>query len=191
VLDLAAGAGGKSLALAAEMENRGEIVACDIDGKRLFALEPRATRAGVSIIQTHVIRGPAPEGPYDLVFVDAPCSGTGVWRRQPELRTRLTESRLAELVTVQDRLLDQAAPRVRPGGRLVYATCSVLPRENEDRIAAFQARHPRFRIQNAAALWRGAGAATGLPNSDDFFHASPYVTATDGFFAGVFVLPHI
>jgi 16S rRNA (cytosine967-C5)-methyltransferase len=189
VLDLAAGAGGKSLALAAEMENRGEIVACDIDGKRLFALDPRATRAGVSIIRTHVLRGPAPEGPFDLIFVDAPCSGTGVWRRQPELRMRLTEDRLTELVTVQNRLLDQAAARVRPGGRLVYATCSVLPCENEDRLAAFHARHPRFRAQNAAALWRQTGAATGLFSPDDFFRASPYVTGTDGFFAGVFVLP--
>jgi 16S rRNA (cytosine967-C5)-methyltransferase len=189
VLDLAAGAGGKSLALAAEMENRGEIDACDIDGKRLAGLEPRATRAGVSIIRTHVLRGVAPQGPYDLVFVDAPCSGTGVWRRQPELKMRLTEGRLAELVAVQDRLLDQAAVRVRPGGRLVYATCSVLPRENEDRLAAFHARHPLFRIQNAAALWRETGAATGLSSPDDFFHASPYVTGTDGFFAGVFVLP--
>lgn len=189
ILDLAAGAGGKSLALAAEMENRGEIVACDIDGKRLFALEPRAARAGISIIQTHVLRGPAPSGPFDMVFVDAPCSGTGVWRRQPELRMRLTEDRLAELVAVQDRLLDQAAARVRPGGRLVYATCSILPRENEDRLAAFCARHPRFRAQNAAALWGQTGAATGLQSPDDFFHASPYVTGTDGFFAGIFVLP--
>lgn len=189
VLDLAAGAGGKSLALAAEMDNRGEIVACDIDGRRLAALEPRAIRAGVSIIRAHVLRGPAPDGPFDLVFVDAPCSGTGVWRRQPELRTRLTEGRLTELVAIQDRLLDQAAARVRPGGRLVYATCSILPRENEDRLAAFQTHHPRFRLQNAANLWRETGAATGLPSPDDFFHASPYVTGTDGFFAGVFVLP--
>lgn len=189
VLDLAAGAGGKSLALAAEMENRGEIVACDIDGRRLAALEPRATRAGVSIIRVHILRGRPPEGPFDLVFVDAPCSGTGVWRRQPELRMRLTEDRLAELVAVQDRLLDQAAARVRPGGRLVYATCSILPRENEDRLAAFSARHPRFRRQSVADLWRETGAATGLLTPDDFFHASPYATGTDGFFAGVFVLP--
>lgn len=188
VLDLAAGAGGKSLALAAEMDNRGEIIACDIDGRRLAALEPRASRAGVSIIRTNVLRGPAPEGPFDLVFVDAPCSGTGVWRRQPELRMRLSEGRLTELVAIQDRLLDQAATRVRPGGRLVYATCSLLPRENEDRVAAFRSRHPQFHVQNAVRLWQQTGAATGLSSPDDFFHASPYVTGTDGFFAGVFVL---
>lgn len=189
VLDLAAGAGGKSLALAAEMQDCGKIVACDIDGRRLVGLEPRAIRAGVSIIQVHVLRGSPPEGPYDLVFVDAPCSGTGIWRRQPELRMRLTEDRLAELVAVQNQMLNQAAAHIRPGGRLVYATCSVLPCENEGRLAAFQGRHPQFRIQNAADLWRETGAATGLPSPDDFFHASPYVTGTDGFFAGVFVLP--
>lgn len=188
VLDLAAGAGGKSLALAAEMENRGEIVACDIDGKRLFALEPRAARAGVSIIRSHVLRGEPPEGPFDLVFVDAPCSGSGVWRRQPELKTRLTDNRLAELASLQDRLLDQAAARVALGGRLVYATCSILPRENEERLAAFRARHPQFRVENATALWRAAGGEMALPTPDDFFHASPYVTGTDGFFAGVLVL---
>ncbi len=188
VLDLAAGAGGKSLALAAEMENRGEIVACDIDGKRLFALEPRAARAGVSIIRSHVLRGEPPEGPFDLVFVDAPCSGSGVWRRQPELKTRLTDNRLAELASLQDRLLDQAAARMALGGRLVYATCSILPRENEERLAAFRARHPQFRVENAPALWRAAGGEMALPTPDDFFHASPYVTGTDGFFAGVLVL---
>jgi 16S rRNA (cytosine967-C5)-methyltransferase len=188
VLDLAAGAGGKSLALAAEMQNRGEIVACDIDGKRLFALEPRAVRAAASIIRSHVLRGEPPQGPFDLVFVDAPCSGSGVWRRQPELKTRLTENRLAELASLQDRLLDQGASRVAPGGRLVYATCSILPRENEDRLAAFRVRHPRFRLANAAALWREAGGDMALPTPDDFFRASPYVTGTDGFFAGVLML---
>jgi 16S rRNA (cytosine967-C5)-methyltransferase len=188
VLDLAAGAGGKSLALAAEMENRGEIVACDIDGKRLFALEPRAQRAGISIIHSHVLRGEPPQGPFDLVFVDAPCSGSGVWRRQPELKTRLTESRLAELASLQDRLLDQAATRVAPGGRLLYATCSILPRENEDRLVAFRARHPQFRLLNARVLWEEAGGEMALPTPDDFFRASPYVTGTDGFFAGVLVL---
>lgn len=188
VLDLAAGAGGKSLALAAEMDNRGEITACDIDGKRLFALEPRAVRAGASIIRTHVLRGEPPQGPFDLVFVDAPCSGSGVWRRQPELKTRLTENRLAELASLQDRLLDQAATRVAPGGRLLYATCSILPRENEDRLAAFRARHPRFQLANAGAIWRETGGEMALPTPDDFFRASPYVTGTDGFFAGVLVL---
>ena len=186
VLDLAAGSGGKSLAFAAEMQNRGEILACDIDGKRLFALEPRAVRAGASIIRPHVLRGPPPDGPFDLVFVDAPCSGSGVWRRQPELKWRLTESRLAELTSLQDHLLEQAATRLAPGGRLVYATCSILPCENAVRVAAFRARHPGFRLANAATLWRDIGTGIDLPTPDDFFRASPYVTGTDGFFSGRF-----
>lgn len=189
VLDLAAGAGGKSLAFAAEMENQGDILACDIDGKRLFALEPRAKRAGASIIRSHVLRGASPEGGFDLVFVDAPCSGTGVWRRQPELRSRLSESRLAELVSLQDKLLDQGAACVAPGGRLVYATCSILPRENEARVAAFLARHPRFVLRQAAGAWRAISPQTALPGPDDFFRASPYVTGTDGFFAAILDLP--
>jgi len=185
VLDLAAGAGGKSLALAAEMKNQGEIVASDVDGRRLSALDPRAIRAGVSIIRPLLLQGQEPDGLFDLVFVDAPCSGTGIWRRQPELRGRLTQSWLAELCSTQDRLLDLAATRLKAGGRLVYATCSVLPAENEDRLAAFLARHPGFRLVNAAAIWRETGASGDLPTPDDFFRASPYVTGTDGFFAGI------
>ena len=100
----------------------------------------RAVRAGVSIIKTLPLDHGQPAGCFDLVLVDAPCSGTGTWRRQPELRWRLTPGWLAALTETQDKLLDQAASLVRPGGRLVYATCSVLPVENQDRIAAFQAR---------------------------------------------------
>jgi 16S rRNA (cytosine967-C5)-methyltransferase len=161
VLDLAAGAGGKSLALAAMMENKGEIVAHDIRPEALAELERRAARAGASIIRT----ARAPEGAFDIVLVDAPCSGTGTWRRQPELRWRLTPERLTELMTTQDALLARAAKHAR--GRLIYATCSVLPCENEDRIAAFLALHPEF-------------AAEAAP-----FRASPLSTGTDGFFAAV------
>ncbi|HVP83566.1 MAG TPA: RsmB/NOP family class I SAM-dependent RNA methyltransferase [Rhizomicrobium sp.] len=187
VLDLAAGAGGKSLALASEMKNRGKIVACDIDERRLAALRPRALRAGASIIDTHVLKREPPDGLFDLVFVDAPCSGTGVWRRQPELRGRLTPARLTDLMSIQDRLLDQAAAKVGPAGRLVYATCSILPCENEDRVMAFLSHHPGFRLSNVGAIWRETGGAVDLPLPDDFFRASPYVTGTDGFFVGVLV----
>ncbi len=200
VLDLAAGAGGKSLALAATMNNDGEIVAEDVREVALEELERRAKRAGVSIISTRLprpreageragVRGrlqraqlstpphpdPLPhmrvgEGDsfdFDLVLLDAPCSGTGTWRRQPELRWRLTPERLAELIATQDELLARAAARVKPGGRLVYATCSVLPCENEDRIARFLKSHPGFSA------------------SGDAFRASPLSTGTDGFFAAV------
>ena len=178
VLDLAAGAGGKSLALAAAMQNQGEIVACDVRGEALFELEKRAARAGATIIKTLPLDHGQPEGVFDLVLVDAPCSGTGTWRRQPELRWRMTPGWLAALTETQDKLLDQAAGLVRPGGWLVYATCSVLPVENQDRVAAFQARYPGFVPVNLAGNW-GSNRPPGLGLD---FRASPAKTGTDGFY---------
>lgn len=161
VLDLAAGAGGKSLALAAAMENKGEIVACDIRKAALAELSRRAARAGAAIIRTHLL-GDLPDGPFDLVLLDAPCSGSGTWRRQPELKWRLTAGRLTELCALQDRILGQAAGFRAP---MVYATCSILVRENQDRAEAFLKAHPYF-----------SRSGTG-------FHASPAATASDGFYA--------
>jgi 16S rRNA (cytosine967-C5)-methyltransferase len=163
VLDFTAGAGGKTLALAAAMENKGEIVASDIRGEALFELSRRADRAGAGIIKTHLL-GPLPQGPFDLVLLDAPCSGSGTWRRQPELKWRLTPERLTGLCTLQDQLLEQAAGF---RARLVYATCSILRCENEDRVMAFLAAHPDFSRTLAD------------------FHASPAVTGSDGFYASV------
>jgi 16S rRNA (cytosine967-C5)-methyltransferase len=169
VLDLAAGAGGKSLALAAAMRNQGEIIACDIRGAALVELERRATRAGAAIIRTCLLGAPPlldmPEGSFDLTFVDAPCSGSGTWRRQPELKWRLTREQLAQRMTVQDDLLAKAAAVTT--GRLVYATCSILPCENQDRVDAFLMTHPAF--------------VRARPD----FHASPAATASDGFYAAV------
>lgn len=181
VLDLAAGAGGKTLALAAAMKNAGEITAHDIDEGRLRQIAPRAIRAGITIIQAHA--GPTPpRRPYDLVLLDAPCSGSGTWRRQPENKWRLTSARLDELNALQDMLLDQAAARAAGKARLVYATCSILPRENEDRVAAFLARHPGFAVVPAQSAWSDAPAPPGLA---EFFHASPLSTGTDGFFTAI------
>ncbi len=178
ILDLAAGAGGKALALAADMENVGEIVAADIHRGRLLQIGPRAARAGVTIIHTAM-----PEGLFDAVFVDAPCSGSGTWRRQPEQKWRLTPARLAELLAVQDRLLEQGAKHVRPGGRLIYATCSLLACENEDRIAAFLARRSDFACRPAAEAWGDAPP----PGMAKYFRASPAATGTDGFFTAILV----
>lgn len=178
VLDLAAGAGGKSLAFAAAMGNAGEIAACDVRGEALLELEKRAGRAGVTIIETLPLEHMQPSGWFDAVFVDAPCSGTGTWRRQPELRWRLTPDRIAYLMSVQDRLLDQAAGLVRPGGQLFYATCSILPCENQDRVVAFQARHPGFGLLDLAEHW----GPTPPPGLGQDFRASPASTGTDGFF---------
>jgi len=182
VLDLAAGAGGKALALCAIMENRGEIVACDVDARRLQRLEPRAERAGASIIRCELVRAEPPSGPFEIVFVDAPCSGSGIWRRQPELKWRLTAERLAELTAAQDGLLDQAAQRA--DRRIVYATCSVLTCENEERVEAFLARHQEFAVRPAAEIWAAIGAAP-MPGMGTVFRASPLSTGTDGFFAAV------
>ncbi len=179
VLDLAAGAGGKALALAAQMENRGEIVAADIAPGRLAQIGPRADRAGAAIIRTDS----APQGAFDVVLVDAPCSGSGAWRRQPEQKWRLTPARLAELLQIQDSLLDRAAAHVGAGGRLVYSTCSLLPCENEHRVAAFLDRTPGFAAIPAAALWHGSAQLP--PGMGEFFVASPYAGGMDGFFAAV------
>jgi 16S rRNA (cytosine967-C5)-methyltransferase len=181
VLDLAAGAGGKALAMAAIMQNQGRILAFDDKAERLAPLAERAARAGVSIIAPAEGRGgPAwGHGKFDIVFLDAPCSGTGTWRRQPELRWRLTPERLAELTGIQDWLLDDAARHTAPGGLVLYATCSILPVENQDRVAAFLARQPEFSLVNLADGWRG----TLPPGLAGDFRASPARTGTDGFFA--------
>ncbi len=178
VLDIAAGAGGKSLTLAALMQNKGKIVASDVRAAALHELERRAMRAGVTIIDTH-----PPDGAFDVVLLDAPCSGTGTWRRQPELRWRLTPERLTELRTTQDALLKQAAKYVKPGGRLVYATCSILPSENEDRVAAFLERDDDFEPIPAAGVWRETVGTEPPPGLGEYFRALPHSIRTDGFFA--------
>ncbi len=177
VLDLAAGTGGKTLALAAAMENKGELCAADIAPARLEQLKARAERAGAAV---RICKKP-PEGPFDLVLVDAPCSGTGTWRRQPELRWRITPERLKELTGLQDELLDRAAGLVGPKGRLVYATCSVLPCENGERVEGFLKRHEDFAVVTAASLWPGEPP----PGMTRFFKGAPHTAGTDGFFAAV------
>jgi len=184
VLDLAAGAGGKSLALAAEMQNRGAILAFDSDPLRLKQIGPRARRAGATIITATSKRG-GPEwgkGKFDLVLVDAPCSGSGSWRRNPETKWRLTPDRLRELTQLQAWLIDDGARHTKPGGRLVYATCSILPCENEDMIDSFLARNGGFRISSAAEIWRAAWGCDPPPGVGNYFRTTPRKTGTDGFF---------
>jgi 16S rRNA (cytosine967-C5)-methyltransferase len=119
------------------------------------------------------------------VLVDAPCSGTGTWRRQPELRWRLTPEKLVAYMSTQDRLLEEAAMRVRAGGRLIYATCSLFPCENEDRIEAFLSRHTEFAIRPCAEVWRESVDTVAPKGMAQFFRASPRITGTDGFFTCV------
>jgi 16S rRNA (cytosine967-C5)-methyltransferase len=151
-------------------------------------LGPRARRAGAEIIAATGKRGDPRwgDGMFDIVLVDAPCSGSGTWRRTPELKWRLTRERLQGLIGLQTRLIDEGARHTAPGGRLVYATCSLLPSENEDVIAAFLARHPDFRRLAVQDIWQGMGLAA-VPGMAEDFHASPLRTGTDGFFVSVLV----
>lgn len=189
ILDLAAGAGGKALALAAEMNNEGEILAFDDLAERLKPLPERAARALASCIRIARKRG-GPlwgNGKFDAVLVDAPCSGTGTWRRQPELRWRVTAELLSAVGKTQAWLLDDAARHAKEGGRIIYATCSLLACENEDRVDDFLTRHPEFQIAPAAAIWRDVTGAPPPPGMNQFFKASPRSTGTDGFFAAVLI----
>ena len=152
VLDYCAGGGGKTLALAAAMEGRGRLLAWDVNPRRMSDLPDRARRAGAAV-QVLDTPGIARLGPVcDLVLVDAPCSGTGAWRRKPEGKWRVTPEEIAGFPPLQDGILDAAAAHVRPGGLLVYATCSLLIEENEARATAFAARHPGWRAESARRL---------------------------------------
>ncbi|MFN3389730.1 MAG: RsmB/NOP family class I SAM-dependent RNA methyltransferase [Allosphingosinicella sp.] len=180
VLDLCAGAGGKTLALAAEMADEGRLFASDTDRSRLSRMAPRLQRAGVSIAETILLNPNAErdalallKGACDLVLVDAPCSGTGTWRRNPELRWRLTPDRLERLVKLQAYLLDLAAELVRPGGILVYAVCSLLEEEGRGQAEAFGARSGL--VPEAPAIEGGRAAGPGLI-------LTPGHDGTDGFF---------
>ncbi len=146
VADVCAGAGGKTLALAAQMENAGQIYAHDIDRNRLAPIFDRLKRAGARNVQVRPAGATLEDlaGKLDLVLVDAPCTGSGVWRRRPDAKWRLRPNALAARRADQAQALDRAAPLVKPGGLLLYATCSVLPEENEDQALAFLARTPGF-----------------------------------------------
>jgi 16S rRNA (cytosine967-C5)-methyltransferase len=185
VLDLCAGGGGKTLALAGAMENTGQIYAYDSDARRLTDTIRRAERAGVRNLQVRTPAKPEPlkglDGRMDVVFVDAPCSGTGSWRRHPDTKWRLTPETLARRTTDQDLVLDQATAFVKPGGRIVYVTCSVLPEEDEDRVAAFLTRHPDFAVKPATDDPTLAKFLT----PDQFLRLSPRTSRTDGFFVAV------
>lgn len=188
VVDLCAGAGGKALMLAAAMANEGALLACDVERARLQRLVPRAARADATIIET-LLLDPGREaerlggwqGSADAVLVDAPCSGTGTWRRNPEARWRLTPARLAQLAETQRHVLGVAAPLVRPGGALVYVVCSLLDGEGADQVARFLADHPGW---DAEPLTLPAGRAHGAG-----LRLDPAHDGTDGFFVARLLAP--
>jgi 16S rRNA (cytosine967-C5)-methyltransferase len=205
VIDLCAGAGGKTLALAAAMENRGQIYATDLDKRRLAPIHARLARAGVRNVQ---VRTPGSfratkagadsggdvladlNGRADLVMIDAPCTGTGAWRRNPDAKWRIRPGALAERIKEQEAVLERAAALVKPGGRIAYVTCSVLAEENGDRVGAFIAHHPEFSAEKPADVVKVLGERAYL-----FLHAvltsnegllmTPRRTETGGFFVSV------
>lgn len=187
VCDFCAGAGGKTLALAAQMENKGQLVACDVLDKRLERSAVRLRRAGVHNVTRRPLsseRDPwvkRHKGTFDRVLVDAPCSGSGTWRRNPEARWRLGEADLAELLALQSSILESAARLVRPGGRLVYATCSLLREENEQQVEAFLSRSSDFSLIPLTQLW--SELLDGAPPVEGpMLRVSPALHGTDGFF---------
>lgn len=184
VADVCAGGGGKTLALAAAMQNKGQIFAHDVDGRRLAPLKERLERAGVRNAQ---IRAPMRTkdalgdlvGRMDLVLVDAPCTGAGTWRRSPDSKWRLRPNAMAKRLEEQRAALAMAAPLVRPGGRLMYVTCSVLPEENEDQAAAFLAAYADFAPVGLNIDFPAHARAVGL-------QMTPLITGCDGFYAAAF-----
>jgi 16S rRNA (cytosine967-C5)-methyltransferase len=184
VADYCAGAGGKTLAIAQTMRNKGHIVACDVSAPRLEGAIKRLRRAGVHNAEQHLLT-PGDKWTkrqarkFDRVLVDAPCTGTGTWRRNPDARLRLRETDLAEILPKQAAILDQAQKLVKPGGRLIYATCSLLDDENRMQVEAFLARYPNF-FRAAVDL------PAGLEGPD--LELSPRRHGTDGFYAAVMEL---
>jgi len=186
VLDFCAGGGGKTLAMAAAMHNKGQVHAYDADRKRLAPIIERLKRAGTHNVQVHdAVSGiAAMRGRFDRVLVDAPCTGTGTWRRRPDTKWRLTPRNLEERVSQQREALAEAAAYVRPGGELVYVTCSLLPEENDAQVEAFCTAHDEFEIVPALETWnRLLGTANTQPRSNGrTITLSPATTDTDGFF---------
>jgi len=196
VVDYCAGGGGKTLGLAQAMKGQGKLVASDVVNKRLENIRPRLQRAGVEAELVLIGQNGGGledlNGQADLVFVDAPCSGSGTWRRRPEDAWRLTAEEVEKLHGLQVRILSQATKLVKPGGRLVYVTCSMLARENEASVDAFEAANPDFRpvpvadVLSAPQLSQAAQAKFAELASGARLRLSPASADTDGFFAAVY-----
>ena len=195
VVDLCAGAGGKTLALAAAMENRGQIYATDLDKRRLAPIHARLERAGARNVQVRTPTGRGDiladlAGRADLVMIDAPCTGTGAWRRNPDAKWRIRPGALAERLNEQQAVLERAATLVKSGGRIAYVTCSVLAEENNDQVGSFLARHPDFSVEKPADVAKVLGEraylfARAALISDQGLLMTPRRTDTDGFFVSM------
>jgi 16S rRNA (cytosine967-C5)-methyltransferase len=195
VIDLCAGAGGKTLALAAMMQGKGRLIATDHDKRQLAPIHERLSRAGVHNAEIRTPKGEADplsdiQGSADLVVIDAPCTGTGTWRRNPDAKWRMRPGALEIRLKDQAEVLERAAKMVKPGGRIAYITCSVLQPENGEQVRGFVARHPEFAVvppeQTAGVLWDKAEAfAEAALASPEGWLMTPRRTGTDGFFVSV------
>jgi len=195
VIDLCAGAGGKTLALAAMMQGKGRLIATDHDKRQLAPIHERLSRAGVHNAEVRAPKGPGEplsdiKASADLVLIDAPCSGTGTWRRNPDAKWRMRPGALEIRLKDQVEVLDRASAMVKPGGRIAYITCSVLSEENGEQVRSFIARHPEFAVvppeQTAGVLWDKADAfAAAALKSAEGWLMTPRRTGTDGFFVSI------
>ena len=190
VIDLCAGGGGKTLALAALMKNEGQIFASDSDIRRLAPIHERLARAGVTIVEVRTPKAKADaltdlNGTADLVLVDAPCTGSGTWRRNPDAKWRVRPGSLSPRITDQANVLDRAVALTRPGGRIVYITCSVLPQENDEAVAGLLARHKGWHKTDPRRMLASAGMAhlaDALRVTTYGLQMTPSRTGTDGFY---------
>jgi 16S rRNA (cytosine967-C5)-methyltransferase len=191
VVDFCAGAGGKTLALAAGMANRGKLVACEVSAHRLERAGRRLRRAGVSNVERRSLTGERDKwvkhhkDSFDRVFVDVPCLGTGTWRRNPDAKWRSRPKDLIELVERQQQILRSAARLVRPGGRLIYATCSVLRDEDEAQAEDFLAAETDFALLPVAHVWAETIGGS-APGAEHYLRLTPARHGTDGFFVAIF-----
>lgn len=194
VIDLCAGAGGKTLALAAMMQGKGRLIATDHDKRQLAPIYERLSRAGVHNCDVRTPKGPndtlSDIHGADLVLIDAPCTGTGTWRRNPDAKWRMRPGALEVRLKDQIAVLDRGADLVKPGGRIAYITCSVLPPENNEQVRAFVARHPEFAVvppaQVMGVLWdKAEDFAAATLQSPEGLLMTPRRTGTDGFFVSV------
>ncbi|MHA1517825.1 MAG: RsmB/NOP family class I SAM-dependent RNA methyltransferase, partial [Alphaproteobacteria bacterium] len=189
VIDLCAGGGGKTLALAAQMQNTGQLYAYDADRMRLRPIFERLKRArarNVQVMPAGEAKNLTPlQGKMDHVVIDAPCTGSGVWRRRPDAKWRLTPEMLEKRLAEQRAVLEEGAKLVKPSGRLAYITCSVLPQENNEQVACFLQRHADFKIVPWCVAWSDTipvAAPSSADGSDETLLMTPLSHGTDGFF---------